>query len=156
VVLLGVLPGLEMSDEMKEAMYLLPKLNAFINGTAFVVLIAAFIAIKNKNVALHKKLTTTAMFLSILFLLSYITFHFTTESTHYCGEGAMKYLYFFILITHILLSAIIVPLVLFTYARGHMMQVEKHRRIAKITWPLWLYVTATGVIVYLMISPCYL
>jgi len=79
VVLLGVLPGLEMSDEMKEAMYLLPKLNAFINGTAFVVLIAAFIAIKNKNVALHKKLTTTAMFLSILFLLSYITFHFTTE-----------------------------------------------------------------------------
>jgi putative membrane protein len=155
VTILGYLPGLEMSDEMKEAMYILPKMNAFLNGTAFLVLIAAWIAIMNKNVALHKKLTTTAVVLSVMFLLSYITFHFTMPSTKYCGEGVMRWIYFFILITHILLSTIIVPLVLFTYARGHMMQIEKHRKIAKITWPLWLYVTATGVIVYLMISPCY-
>ena len=121
VTILAYLPGLELSAESKEMMYQLPKLNAIINGTAFVVLIAAFFAIKNKNVALHKRLTSVAVVLSVLFLLSYITFHFTTEPTHYCGEGTMKYLYFFILITHILLSAIIVLLVLFTYARGYMM-----------------------------------
>ena len=155
VTVLAFLPGLELSAESKEMMYQLPKLNAIINGTAFVTLIAAWFAIKNKNIALHKRLTSVAMMLSVLFLLSYITFHFTTEPTDYCGEGSIKYLYFFILITHILLSAIIVPLVLFTYARGYMMQVEQHRKLAKITWPLWLYVTATGVIVYLMISPCY-
>ena len=153
VTILAYLPGLEISAETKDFMYELPKLNAFINGTAFIVLIAAFIAIKNKNVALHKKLTSTAVILSVLFLLSYISFHFTTEPTPYCGE--MRGLYFFILITHIVLSAVIVPLVLFTWARGYMMSVEKHRKLAKITWPLWLYVTATGVIVYLMISPCY-
>lgn len=156
VTVLAFLPGLELSAESKEMMYQLPKLNAIINGTAFVTLIGAWIAIKNKNIALHKRLTSVAVVLSVLFLLSYITFHFTTEPTHYCGEGSMKYLYFFILITHILLSAIIVPLVLFTYSRGYMMQVEQHRKLAKITWPIWLYVTATGVIVYLMISPCYM
>ena len=155
VTILAYLPGLELSPEAKDTMYQLPKLNALINGTAFVTLIGAWFAIKNKNVALHKRLTSIAVILSVLFLLSYIAFHFTTEPTHYCGDGAMKYLYFFVLITHILLSAIIVPLVLFTYARGYMMQVGQHRKLAKITWPLWLYVTATGVIVYLMISPCY-
>ena len=155
VTILAYLPGLELSADAKETLYQLPKLNALINGTAFVTLIAAWFAIKNKNVALHKRLTSVAVVLSVLFLLSYITFHFTTEPTHYCGEGTMKYIYFFVLITHILLSAIIVPLVLFTYARGYMMQVDQHRKLAKITWPLWLYVTATGVIVYLMISPCY-
>ena len=155
VTILAIIPGLELSEESKEIMYQLPKLNAIINGTAFVVLIAAWFAIKNKKVNLHKKLTSVAVILSVLFLLSYITFHFTTEPTKYGGEGALKYIYYFVLLSHILLSAIIVPLVLFTYARGYMMQVEQHRKLAKYTWPLWLYVTATGVIVYLMISPYY-
>ena len=155
VTILAIIPGLELSEESKGIMYQLPKLNAIINGTAFVVLIAAWFAIKNKKVNLHKKLTSGAVILSVLFLLSYITFHFTTEPTKYGGEGALKYIYYFVLLSHILLSAIIVPLVLFTYARGYMMQVEQHRKLAKYTWPLWLYVTATGVIVYLMISPYY-
>tara|TARA_Y100000746_G_C15335073_1_gene379391 strand:- start:144 stop:677 length:534 start_codon:yes stop_codon:yes gene_type:complete len=155
VTILAIIPGLELSEDSKEIMYQLPKLNAIINGTAFVVLIAAWFAIKNKNVNLHKRLTSVAVILSVLFLLSYITFHFTTEPTKYGGEGTLKYIYYFVLLSHILLSAIIVPLVLFTYARGYMMQVEQHRKLAKYTWPLWLYVTATGVIVYLMISPYY-
>ena len=155
VTILAIIPGLELSEESKGIMYQLPKLNAIINGTAFVVLIAAWFAIKNKKVNLHKKLTSVAVILSVLFLLSYITFHFTTEPTKYGGEGSLKYIYYFVLLSHILLSAIIVPLVLFTYARGYMMQVEQHRKLAKYTWPLWLYVTATGVIVYLMISPYY-
>ena len=153
VTILGYLPGLDLSAETKSQLFLLPKLNAFINGTAFCVLIAAQLAIRAKNIALHKKLTTTAVILSFCFLLSYIAFHFTMPSTSYGGEYA--YLYYFILITHILLSAAIVPLVLFTYARGWMMDVEKHKKLAHFTWPLWLYVTATGVIVYLMISPFY-
>lgn len=153
VTILAFLPGLEISAETKELMYELPKLNAFINGTAFVLLVGALLAIKNKNINLHRKLTLSAVILSVLFLLSYIAFHFTTEPTTYCGE--MKGLYLFILITHIVLSAVIVPLVLFTSARGLMMDIAKHRKIAKITMPLWLYVTATGVIVYVMISPCY-
>ncbi len=155
VTILAIIPGLELSEESKGIMYQLPKLNAIINGTAFVVLIAAWFAIKNKKVNLHKKLTSVAVILSVLFNLSYITFHFTTEPTNDGGEGALKYIYYFVLLSHILLSAIIVPLVLFTYARGYMMQVEQHRKLAKYTWPLWLYVTATGVIVYLMISPYY-
>lgn len=153
VTLLALLPGLDISAETKELMYELPKLNAYLNGTAFVLLLGALFAIKNKNIDLHRKLTLGAVVLSVLFLLSYITFHFTTEPTSYCGESSG--LYFFVLISHIVLSAVIVPLVLFTSARGLMMDVEKHRKIAKITMPLWLYVTATGVIVYLMISPCY-
>jgi putative membrane protein len=155
VTLLAYLPPLDITPETAEKLYLLPKLNAFINGTAFFVLLGAWAAIRAGKVALHKKLTSTAVILSVLFLLSYITFHFTTASTHYCGSDDLKMVYFFILITHIILSAIIVPLVMFTYARGFMMQVEKHKKLAHITWPLWLYVTATGVIVYLMISPCY-
>lgn len=152
VTVLAFLPALEMSEETMAMIKQLPKLNATINGTAFFTLIAAWFAIKNKNVGLHRKLTTFAIVLSVAFLLSYITYHFSTEPTLYCKD--YKGLYFFILITHIVLSAVIVPLVLYTYARGHMMQVEKHRKLAKITWPLWLYVTATGVIVYFMLDGC--
>ena len=109
-------------------------------------------AIRNKNIKVHRAFTTTALSLSVLFLVSYVAFHLTTESTKFGGEGWIRSVYLFILITHIVLSTGIIPLVLFTYARGLGMQVEKHRRLAKITWPIWLYVTATGVIVYLMIS----
>ena len=136
-------------------LYLLPKLNAYFNGTAFLCLIGAFLAIKNKNIKVHRAFTTTALALSMLFLVSYVAFHLTTESTKFGGEGWIRTVYFIILVSHILLSTGIIPLVLFTYVRGLGMQVEKHRKIAKITWPIWLYVTATGVIVYWMISPYY-
>jgi len=155
VTILGYLPPLNIEPETAANFYLLPKINAFLNGTAFIVLIGAWIAIRFKKIALHKILTSTAVGLSVLFLLSYIAFHFTTASTHYCGDESMKMVYFIILVSHIILSAVIVPLVLFTYARGFAMQVEKHKKLAHFTWPLWLYVTASGVIVYLMISPCY-
>jgi putative membrane protein len=156
VALLFLIPPVEnLSDEVKASLYLLPKLNAYFNGTAFLCLIGAFIAIKNKNIKVHRAFTTTALVLSMLFLVSYVAFHLTTESTKFGGEGWIRTVYFIILISHILLSTGIIPLVLFTYVRGLGMQVEKHRKIAKITWPIWLYVTATGVIVYWMISPYY-
>lgn len=133
----------------------LPMLNATINGTTFFVLIAALVAIKNKNVVLHKRLMWTALILSVLFLLSYVLYHATTPSTSFGGEGAIKYVYFFILLTHILLSAIVVPLVLLTLVRALAEKFDQHRKLAKITLPIWLYVTLTGVLVYLMISPYY-
>ena len=156
VALLFLIPPVEnLSDEVKASLYVLPKLNALFNGTAFLCLIGAFVAIKNKNIKVHRAFTTTALILSMLFLVSYVAFHLTTESTKFGGEGWIRTVYFVILISHILLFTGIIPLVLFTYVRGLGMQVEKHRKIAKITWPIWLYVTATGVIVYLMISPYY-
>jgi putative membrane protein len=156
VALLFLIPPVEnLSDEVKASLYVLPKLNALFNGTAFLCLIGAFVAIKNKNIKVHRAFTTTALILSMLFLVSYVAFHLTTESTKFGGDGWIRTVYFVILISHILLSTGIIPLVLFTYVRGLGMQVEKHRKIAKITWPIWLYVTATGVIVYLMISPYY-
>jgi len=156
VALLFLIPPVEdLSEETRRALYVLPKLNAIFNGTAFLCLIGAFIAIKNKRIQVHKAFTTTALLLSMLFLVSYVAFHLTTESTKFGGEGWVRGVYFFILISHILLSTGIIPLVLFTYTRGLGMQVEKHRKLARVTWPIWLYVTATGVIVYLMISPYY-
>lgn len=133
----------------------LPLLNAIINGTTFLILIAALVAIKNKNIVLHKRLMWTALVLSVVFLLSYVLYHATTPSTSFGGEGTIKYIYFFILLTHILLSAIVVPLVLLTLVRALAEKFDQHRKIAKITLPIWLYVTLTGVLVYLMISPYY-
>lgn len=133
----------------------LPLLNAIINGTTFLILIAALIAIKNKNIVLHKRLMWTALVLSVVFLLSYVLYHATTPSTSFGGEGTIKYIYFFILLTHILLSAVVVPLVLLTLVRALAEKINQHRKIAKITLPIWLYVTLTGVLVYLMISPYY-
>ena len=152
-----LLAYIKLDIENVEFIYNLPAMNAILNGTAFFTLIAAWFAIKNKNIAVHKRLTSLAVILSMLFLLSYITFHLLTDPTKLPEEvqGLERYTYYFILLTHIVLSAIIVPLVLFTYVRGYKMEVEKHRKLAKITWPLWLYVTATGVLVYLMISPYY-
>jgi len=156
VALLFLIPPVEnLSEEVRASLYVLPKLNAIFNGTAFFCLIGAFIAIRNKNIKVHRAFTTTALILSMLFLLSYVSFHLTTESTKFGGEGWIRTAYFVVLISHIVLSTGIIPLVLFTYVRGLGMQVEKHRKIAKITWPIWLYVTATGVIVYWMISPYY-
>jgi putative membrane protein len=133
----------------------LPPIYATINGLTAIVLVSAVIAIKNKKIELHKKLMTTSIVLSSLFLLMYVTYHITSESTKYGGEGALKYLYFFILITHILLSVAVIPLVLFTYVKALSEKFDKHKKLAKITFPIWLYVAVTGVIVYIMISPYY-
>ena len=144
-----------LSEADLERVYLLPRLNALLNGTAFCCLALSLASIRKGNVARHKQLNTAALGLSALFLISYVAFHLLTESTRYGGEGPVRTLYFVILISHILLSVAIVPLALFSYARGLAGDVARHRRIARITMPMWLYVTATGVIVYLMISPYY-
>jgi len=154
-VVVAALYLLPKSNSVGEEVYLLPMLNAFINGITSLVLIAAFIAIKNKNIVLHKRLMLGALTLSVLFLLSYITYHLLTESTPYGGTGMMKVIYLSILISHILLAIVIVPLVLITFIRALAEKFDKHKKIARITLPLWLYVTITGVIVYLMISPYY-
>lgn len=154
-VLFFIPPAASLSEATKENLYLLPRLNALFNGTAFFCLLGALAAIRRKKIRLHRAFNTMALTLSALFLLSYVAFHLTTASTPYGGEGWIRYAYFFILISHILLSTGIIPLVLFTYARGLRMDVERHRKLARITWPIWLYVTATGVIVYWMISPFY-
>lgn len=133
----------------------LPLFNAFCNGTTAVLLVFAFLAIKNKNVKVHRRLMTFAMILSIFFLLSYVTYHATTEHTVFPKENALWLAYQVILWSHIALSAVVVPLVLISYWRGLAEKFDKHRRIAKITLPIWLYVAITGVLVYWLISPFY-
>jgi putative membrane protein len=100
-------------------------------------------------------LMKTCILLSAAFLVMYVLYHMTSDSTSYGGVGAIKYVYYFILITHILLSIVVVPLVLFTFLRAWLGDFERHKRLAKFTFPIWLYVAVTGVIVYLMISPYY-
>ncbi|WP_199118269.1 DUF420 domain-containing protein [Pedobacter sp. ASV28] len=133
----------------------LPPIYAAINGITAVVLVVAVWAIKNGKRKLHENLMKFAIVLSVLFLGMYVAYHMTSDSTKFGGEGAIKYLYYFILITHICLSVIIIPFVLVTYVKALAQRFDKHRKIAKITFPLWLYVAVTGVIVYLMISPYY-
>ena len=139
-----------------EPLTILPPIYATINGVTALILIVAVIAIKNKNVVLHENLMTTAIYCSVLFLVLYVAYHMTSDSTKFGGEGTIKYVYYFILFTHIILSIIIIPFVLITYVRAITNDIERHRKIAKITFPLWLYVAVTGVIVYIMISPYYI
>lgn len=139
-----------------ERLGFLPPIYAAINGLTAVLLIFAVIAIKNGNTSLHQKLMTTCICLSLVFLILYIIYHMTSESTSYGGEGAVKYVYFFILISHIILSIVVIPLVLKTYAKAYLGKYESHRKLAKITFPIWLYVAITGVVVYFMISPYYI
>ena len=133
----------------------LPPIYAGINAITALVLVMAVWAIKNAQRKLHERLMTTAIVLSLLFLLMYIGYHMTSDSTSFGGEGFIKYVYYFILITHIVLSVVVIPFVLFTYMKAKLGKFPEHKKIAKITFPLWLYVAVTGVIVYLMISPYY-
>ena len=133
----------------------LPPIYAAINGLTALVLISAVVAIKNGNRKLHERLMTSAIALSLAFLVMYVAYHMTSDSTKFGGEGIIRYVYFFILISHILLSIAVIPLVLVTYIRALANKFDKHKKIAKITFPIWLYVAVTGVIVYLMIAPYY-
>lgn len=138
-----------------EPLSFLPPIYATINGLTAVLLVAAVVAIKKGNKKLHEQLNTTAIACSLLFLVMYIAYHMTSDSTKFGGEGFIRYVYYFILITHIILSIIIIPLVLTTYMKAKLTRFVEHKKIAKITFPLWLYVAVTGVIVYIMISPYY-
>lgn len=138
-----------------EPLTFLPPIYATINGLTAVILVVAFVAIKNKKIQLHKTLMTTAIGCSVVFLMMYIAYHMTSDSTSYEGEGVMRSVYFFILITHIILSIIIIPFVLITYVRGITNNFDRHKKIARITFPMWLYVAVSGVVVFIMISPYY-
>jgi putative membrane protein len=133
----------------------LPPIYAAINGVTAVVLVSAVMAIKNGKRKLHERLMTTAIALSLAFLVMYVAYHMTADSTKYGGEGVGQFIYFFILISHIFLSIAVIPLALISYVRALSQQFDRHKRIAKITFPIWLYVAVTGVIVYEMISPYY-
>ena len=152
-----------------EPLSFLPPIYASINGITALLLVMGVLAIKNGNRKVHERFMTTAIACSVIFLVMYVAYHMTADSTVY-GDidgnkildakekeyaGSTRYVYFFILITHILLSIIIIPLVLITYVRALAARFDKHKKIAKITFPLWLYVALTGVVVYLMISPYY-
>lgn len=152
-----------------EPLSFLPPIYAATNGLTAIILVWAVMAIKKGNRKLHEKLMTFAIALSVAFLVMYVSYHMTADSTKF-GDlshdgildeiekakiGSLRYVYFFILITHILLSIAIIPLVLVTYVRALAKRFDRHKKIAKITFPLWLYVAVTGVVVYLMISPYY-
>ena len=133
----------------------LPPIYATINAITALLLVFALIAIKRKKVALHQRLMQSCIVLSLLFLVMYIAYHMTTDPTPFLGEGSVKTLYFFILISHIVLSVALIPLVLISYVRAFQKEFPEHKKISKITFPIWLYVAVTGVIVYIMIAPYY-
>ncbi len=133
----------------------LPALNAILYSLTFISLLVALFYIGKKNIKLHKTFVFIALFWTSIFLLSYLLFHFSAPSAKFGGEGALRIIYYFILITHIFLAVLIVPLALISVGRGLNMEVVSHRKIARCTTPIWLYVSLTGVIVYIMISPNY-
>jgi len=133
----------------------LPALNATINATVSILLILGLIFIKSGKRQLHRASMIGAFALSALFLVSYVIYHSATESTPYGGEGTIRTVYFIILISHIILAALILPLILITLSRALSKRFDKHKKIARITFPLWLYVSITGVVVYFMIAPYY-
>jgi len=152
VVLLG---RIKLEVDLGFDVHIFATINAFINATIAVLLVVALWAVKAKKYTLHKKLMMAALVLSVLFLLSYIAHHLLSGDTKYGGEGSIRYVYYFILITHIFLAAIILPFILFTAYRALTAEFATHKKLAKYTWPLWFYVAVTGPVVYLMISPYY-
>lgn len=138
-----------------EPLKFLPPIYAAINGLTAIILVMAVYFIKKGNRLIHETLIKICIALSLCFLVMYIAYHITSDPTSFGGKGLIKYFYYFILISHILLSITVIPFVLFSYIRAISGDFKRHKKIAKITFPIWLYVAVTGVIVYLMISPYY-
>ena len=135
--------------------HIFARINALINTFVALLLLGALYAVKDKRYRTHRKLMLWAIAFSVMFLLSYICHHLFTGDTTYGGTGLVKIVYYGILISHIVLAGLILPFILFTAYRGLTAEYHKHKKLARITWPLWLYVAITGVIVFLMISPYY-
>ena len=152
-IVVAVLFGVRIPNV--EPLSFLPPIYATINGVTAVLLIAALWAIKNGKRSLHNTLMNVAIACSLAFLVMYVAYHMTSDSTPYGGEGFMRGVYFFILISHIVLSIVVIPFVLHTYLRGFLGEYQEHKKLARYTFPIWLYVAVTGVVVYLMISPYY-
>ncbi|SMO72703.1 DUF420 domain-containing protein [Melghirimyces algeriensis] len=153
VAVLYVMPKDQTVDH--ETLVFLPRLNAIFNSFTTLFLLGALFFIRRKNITLHRRFIYAAFASTFLFLISYLYYHSMAPSTSYGGDGVLAIIYYFILITHIVLAAMIVPLALVSFFRGLSMKVEKHRKIARWTMPLWLYVSITGVLVYILISPYY-
>ncbi|MGA0402375.1 MAG: DUF420 domain-containing protein [Flavobacteriaceae bacterium] len=152
-VVVAILFGVRLPNV--EPFSFLPPIYASINGLTAVLLIVALWAIKAKKTKLHQNIMKTCIALSLSFLLMYVAYHMTSDSTPFGGEGIVRTFYFILLVSHILLSIIIIPLVLHTYLRAYLKDFQRHKKLARITFPIWLYVAVTGVVVYLMISPYY-
>lgn len=134
---------------------ILPRLNAVFNSFTFIFLLAALFFILRKNVKMHRNFIFAAFTTTALFLVTYLTYHYIAPSTSYGGEGILKSIYYFVLITHIMLAPIVVALALFSLIWGLTGNITKHRKIARWTMPIWLYVSLTGVLVFILISPYY-
>lgn len=135
--------------------YVLPLINAVINGICSVLLLLSLNFIKKKNINAHKNINLAAFFLSSIFLVSYVLYHWLASDTHFPVGNSLRGIYLTILTSHIILAAVVLPLILMSFYRGLMLQVELHKKIVRFAYPIWLYVTITGVIVYIMISPYY-
>jgi len=150
-----MLSRIKVTADLDFDVHIFARVNAFINSIVAVLLVAGLIAVKNRNYLLHKRVMMSAIVLSSIFLVSYILHHLLSGDTKFGGEGFIRYVYFFILITHIFLAAIILPFILFTAYRALVAEWPAHRKLAKITWPIWFYVSVTGVLVYWFIHPYY-
>lgn len=150
-----ILSRVKLEVELGFDVHIFARINAVLNSAVAVLLVAALAAVKQKKYELHKRLMLVAIVLSALFLISYIAHHLLADSTSHGGEGIVHTIYLIILITHIFLAAIILPFILFTAYRALIAEWPAHKKIARITWPIWFYVAVTGVLVYLMISPYY-
>jgi len=133
----------------------LPGLNAMINTLAGISLLAAYYFIRKKNIKAHRNMIFIAMLLSAFFLICYVLYHFTTPETTYCKEGTIRYVYYFFLISHIILAGLSLPFILLTFNRGLSYSVAKHKKMTRWVFPVWLYVVFSGPVVYLMLKPCY-
>ena len=134
----------------------LPAIYSVLNGIIFCLLLVAFYFIRfRKNASIHRKLMTVSALLSGLFLILYVLYHITNPETIFCREGIIRSVYFFLLITHIFLAAVILPFILFTYIRAYTAQYMRHKKMARWVFPLWLYVAITGPVIYLLLLPCY-
>ena len=151
-VVVAILFGVRVDYELP---IFLPPIYSSLNALTAVLLVLALIAIKSKKIKLHQRLMQTCIALSLVFLVMYIAYHMTTDPTPFGGDGFTKSMYFFILISHIILSIVLIPLVLISYVRAFQEEFPAHKKISKVTFPIWLYVAVTGVVVYLMISPYY-
>ncbi len=157
LVFLGVatLSRVELDVELGFDVHVFAAVNATINSLVSLLLIWGFIEVRRKRFVRHRQIMISAICLSVLFFVFYILHHLFAGETSYGGEGFLRYFYYFILITHIFLAAFILPFILFTAYRALSADYAKHKRLARYTWPLWLYVSITGVLVYLLISPYY-
>ncbi len=133
----------------------MPGFNAAVNTLAGIFLLLALYFIKKKNIKAHRNMIFGAMVCSAFFLLTYVVYHFTTDETSFCKEGPIRTVYFIILISHIILAGLSLPFILLTFNRGFTYSIDKHKRLARYVYPVWLYVVFSGPIVYLMLKPCY-